>query len=282
MVASHVHQTLFDTLIQGSEDLLDVSTDCLANFSSRSAVGEDTVKSYVEASKTKLQNPSFWNKDLSERLCRLQKLYPSFFDEDFATTIFSALPPNMDVAAVEQKDIPHICDGVKKCALMITLLRRTTNDPKNFVTSVVELVAQTEEALMARNGRHLTNALSGFLLGHGPLVIDMFFADDKILQPKWMAFFEKLLKGKDELPAELKRCLTTDKLHLVTDLLNFSNDTDKDWESLSVGIRILYLVTKKDPQWLISRPDVVTLLRAVWMNPHFHARLRNISGIHFM
>jgi hypothetical protein len=59
-------------------------------------------------------------------------------------------------------------------------------------------------------------------------------------------------------------------------LLRFAEDSDRQWQSLSVGIRILYLLTKKDPKWLVGHPDVIAMLRDVWRNPAFYTRLRNI------
>ncbi|OQV12189.1 Transformation/transcription domain-associated protein [Hypsibius exemplaris] len=277
-VSPEIHKVLLDTLTAGSDDLLDVATECLAKFAASSPVGRNSVTEYLATVKATLEAPGAFTRDLTDRLVRLQTVYPDLFDEDFAQLTFDALRPNLETAAAEQREIPHVCDGVKKCGLMITLLGRTTKDRTRYVNDLLDLIVQTEEALMTRNGRQLTAALSSFLHGYGTLVVDVFFQNDRILEPKWTAFLEKLLRGKDDFQGELKALLTTEKVHLLTNMITFTENTDQQWQSLSVGIRILYLLAKKHSviTWLASSPDIIDKLRNVWRNPDFNARLRSI------
>ena len=243
-ISPAIHQVLFNTLTRGSEELLDVVTECLTKFAADSStVGRATVVDYLAATKTNLAEPAAFTRDLTDRLVRLQTVYPDLFDEDFATLTFKALHINLDVARVEQSEIPHVCDGVKKCALMITLVSRTTKDPQKFVPDLLELILHTEETLMTRNGRQLTGALSGFLRGHAALVVDLFFRDSRILQPKWTAFLEKLLRGKDDLKDELKTQLTTDKLDLLTNLIMWVRRID--FEGLRESMNKVKLLLQK-------------------------------------
>ncbi|XP_055352903.1 transformation/transcription domain-associated protein-like isoform X2 [Paramacrobiotus metropolitanus] len=279
-ISAAVHLVLFNTLSQGSEELLDITTECLKKFASLSKSGLDVVTAHIASCSERLKNPASWNKDLTDRLSRLQTVYPQLFTDEFATMTYAALQPSLDIASEEQKETPHICDGVKKCALMITLLRRTAKEPEKYVSNLVDLVSTTEETLMSRNGRQLTNALSGYLTGYGAMVVDLFFAEDRILTPKWTEFFEKLLKGKDDFAAELKQQLTSGKLAYIVRLITFGDDYEANWRRLSVGVRILYLLTKRDPQWLIANQEIIGLLRSVWNNPSYHAKLRNTANQH--
>ena len=57
---------------------------------------------------------------------------------------------------------------------------------------------------------------------------------------------------------------------------SFSDDSDHEWHSLAIGIRIIYLLTKKEAKWLGECSEVTTLMRAVWAKPSFAARLKRI------
>lgn len=104
---------------------------------------------------------------------------------------------------------------------MLTLINRTASHAfiAERIPLVLEKIMQTEQTLMSRNGRTLTNALSTFLQGHAASVVDWFFEGGRVLEGKWTVYFEKLLKGKDVLASELKDCLTTQKVGLLTNLI---------------------------------------------------------------
>ena len=222
-VSTQVHRALFDTLVGGSDDLLDVVCECLKKFASETTVGENVVVDFVTTVNNKLQQSASWTKDLVERLSRLQTIYPQHFNEDMAHLALAALPAHLDSAVMEQKEVPHVCDGVKKCATMLTLIKQTASQAfvAERIPFVLETIMQTEQTLMSRNGRTLTNALCTFLQGHCTAVVEWFFDDGRVLEGKWTAYFEKLLKAKDDLALELKDCLTTQKVELLTKLIRY-------------------------------------------------------------
>lgn len=45
---------------------------------------------------------------------------------------------------------------------------------------------------------------------------------------------------------------------------------------MSVGIRIIYLLTKKEAKWLADSGEVTAVMRTVWAKPTFSARLKRI------
>lgn len=150
------------------------------------------------------------------------------------------------------------------------------------------MILQTEAILLIEASSPFREPLMKFLLRFSVETLNIFTDDVHIRDQQYSRFLEYMLKHPDGRPFRqhiqenmverlitLALANTSPTPHMTQ--LSASDRNEMQYQA----IRIIYLLIRKDEQWLSTRQDLVEALKMIWCNDAYQIRHKTVDTLEY-
>ncbi|XP_017777683.1 PREDICTED: transformation/transcription domain-associated protein isoform X2 [Nicrophorus vespilloides] len=290
-VRENIFKVLYKTLEKPNAELQEMAFECMKSFIAGYQVEKEFIHNTMRPLLMTLRDVKTLTLNSVKMLSYLTQLFPNVFNEklcDQLIEILMQLLENLVINNKNQADSTGISkkgEEEQKIVTVISFFYQTPSASSKFIKQLCQLVLQAEHAMLIEASSPFRETLMKFLLRYPIESLDLFMDDGHIKDKQYSRYLEYLIQHQDGKPFRdyiqtqmVKRLIT---LALANTHVNpLISETDRN-EMQYQAIRLIYLLIRKDEQWLSTQLDLIEALKMIWCNDEYQERHKAVEHLEY-
>lgn len=273
-------------------ELQETAFECLQKFQKGCTISRDTIHSLVRPLLTQVCQVQSVTLPVIQRLSYLTQLFPNTFHEKLCEQLSHHLKILMESAILNRNKNISVArqdnTDLKLCANIIEIFHQIPASTSRFIEILCKLVMQSERALMMEAASPFREPLMKFLLRYPSETVKHFLSDIYSNDEQYGRYFEYLIKHENGEPFRQAVKMSGERLLIlissasaIQSQVGVLPTVDKSQQQY-IAVKMVWIMTRSDPQWLLTESNIVVELQNIWNSSDFQAKHQVGEGIDFI